>query len=150
MNHQFTKRAKPPPTRLESAFLRGLQFSISFCRNSHWVSPVSWDQYSAAKPELSWQEPRQWILDQNNNIHRVLSQNRPVATTGPIEVEMIRPVPQMAPARVYFVLPPGDGAQNVVSHIWYIPAEVEIDSNGNGTPDLPVTLSVVYATVREL
>ncbi len=110
------------------------------------VLGTPWDEYSAANQNLSWQEPRQWILDLNNNIHRVLSQNRPVTNdSDPIRVEMVRPVPQMALARVYyFDLPTG------ATYIWYIPAEVEIDTNEDGTGDLPVTLSTVYATVREL
>ncbi|MEE9131574.1 MAG: prepilin-type N-terminal cleavage/methylation domain-containing protein [Phycisphaerales bacterium] len=100
------------------------------------------DPYNTADQFQSWQEPGQWILDQNNNLHRVLSRYRndddlPV-------VELIRPVPTMPVLPVYFLLNTGNqGVQDVVSSIWYIPREVTLDG-------VPVRLTAVYVTVREL
>ena len=96
----------------------------------------------------SWQAPGQWLLDQNGNIHRVLSGRR-TQSDGP--VELVRPVPAMADLPVFFL----DGADptrdKVVTNLWYMPIEVKLDTDGDGAPDeFPVTLTPVYATVREL
>jgi hypothetical protein len=42
-----------------------------------------------------------------------------------------------------------------VTHLWYIPTEVDLDVNGNGQLDqnelgVSVSLTPVYVTVREL
>ena len=43
------------------------------------------------------------------------------------------------------------GTDNIVTNLWYIPVELELDVDGNATPDgISVRLSPVYATVREL
>lgn len=92
----------------------------------------------------AWQYTRQWILDQNNEIHRVLSADCNT-DTNQVEVELVRPVslqPAMGvSASVYYSLPPDfDGHTNIVSDIWYIPLS---DSEG-------LTLTPVYLTVKEL
>ncbi len=91
-----------------------------------------------------WQAPRQWLLDQNNNIHRVLAGRRN-SSDGP--VELVRPVPEVpfaAPYSFPFTASDTDGNGfvdgDVVTDIWYIPP---IDSNG-------LSLTPVYVTVREL
>lgn len=100
--------------------------------------------YNTADQAQSWQEPGQWILDQNNNLHRVLSQNRTSLATA-VEVELVRPVPAMPVLPVYFLLDAGNetGILDVVSNIFYIPREVTLDG-------VPVRLTTVYVTVREL
>ncbi len=100
------------------------------------------DPYDTTDQGQSWQEPGQWILDQNNNMHRVLSRYRN-DNDVPV-VELIRPVPTMPVLPVYFLLDTGNqGVQDVVSNIWYIPREVTLDG-------VPVRLTAVYVTVREL
>lgn len=104
------------------------------------------DPYNTTDQAQSWQEPGQWILDQNNNMHRVLSRFRndddlPV-------VELVRPVSAMPVLPVYFL--PVDGFEDIVTNIWYIPREVKLDTNGDGQGDLSVRLTPVYVTVREL
>jgi prepilin-type N-terminal cleavage/methylation domain-containing protein len=98
----------------------------------------------------AWQEARQWIIDENNNIYRVASSFRGPAPTGPndksqnteniadpVIVEFVRPVPPMATNMKPFMYPAGGAA---VNRIWYIPL---IDTNG-------MSLTPVYATVKEL
>ncbi len=81
-----------------------------------------------------WQMAGQWLLDQNNNIHRVVSGRR-LVTDGP--VELARPVPPVPTIPLYISVDPN---QNTVTDFWFIP---QIDSNGVG-------LTSVYVTVREL
>jgi hypothetical protein len=107
--------------------------------------------YDPFDPQLSWQEAGQWLLDQNNNIHRVLARSVE-APDDPLRVELVRPVPGMANLGINYL----DtsvievGSENVVSHVWYIPAEVEIDRDGDGSFDTAVTLTPVYVAVQEL
>ena len=51
--------------------------------------------------------------------------------------------------------PPGSwqlGVENIVTHLWYIPVEVELDVDGDSDLDsgTSVELTTVYVTVREL
>ena len=55
-------------------------------------------------------------------------------------VYFIDPVPNIGPI----------GVENIVTNIWYIPREVKVDTNQDGQGDLPVRLTTVYVTVREL
>lgn len=49
-------------------------------------------------PEYSWQRTRQWLLDQNNNIHRVVGVERDPDDNTNIRVELTRPLqPAMTP-----------------------------------------------------
>lgn len=87
-----------------------------------------------------WQFPGQWLLDQNNNIHRVLAGRR-TASDGPVElVERIPEVPLLPVYDLEQPFTPPSITQNVVRRIWYIPP---VDSNG-------WTLTPVYISVREL
>jgi hypothetical protein len=120
--------------------------------------------YDVTDQAQSWQEPRQWILDQNNNIYRVLSWNRGSVNdrvdvelvNDRVDVELVRPVPAIPSLPPYYILPPefplpeNVGVQNVVSDIWYIPAEVQLPSSVVGQPDLDMGLTPVYVMVREL
>jgi hypothetical protein len=118
--------------------------------------------YNPFNERQSWQEPRQWILDQNMYIHRVLSR-----TAGPdaTQVELTRPVEPVYGWRDtrevfssgtpfwYYGEPlngsdvPGLVYENVVTDLWYIPKQVTITINGAETE---VTLTPVYVAVREL
>ena len=102
------------------------------------------EPYDTTDQRQSWQEPGQWILDQNNNLHRVLSQNRN-SESDPVMEELVRPVPSLPNLWVYFLdqSVPDPTTENVVSNIWYIPREVTLDG-------VPVRLTTVYVTVREL
>lgn len=103
--------------------------------------------YNPDDEALSWQEARQWILDQNNNIHRVLSVSRNTAA-DPQEIELVRAAPAMpdldpSPLRTgAYYIDPVNG--NSVSDIWFIPVTTR-DIDGN-----LLTLTPVYATVKEL
>ena len=96
--------------------------------------------YDPSDQSQGWQAPRQWLLDQNNNIHRVLAGRRN-SSDGP--VELVRPIPSL-PSRVdhnvFIYYLPGGSVSGVVTNIWYIPP---VDSNG-------LSLTPVYVTVREL
>ncbi len=107
--------------------------------------------YDAANVGESWQEPRQWLLDGNNNIHRVLSITR--ANVGAlIEVEFVRPITELPNfPTTYFgstANPDSDGNgladQNIVNTIFYIPAEVTPPGGSS------LLLTPVYVTVKEL
>ena len=92
----------------------------------------------------SWQEPRQWILDENNNIHRVLGVERD-ALADDHEVELVRAVPGMASIGVnYFPAVPPNNPGDIVSDIWYMPVAIR-DIDG-----LLLNLTPVYVTVKEL
>ncbi len=106
--------------------------------------------YDASDATQSWQEPRQWLLDQNNNIHRVLS--RFVDEDESALVELTRPIPSVELGTTnLFIYDPfpalgdlGLRFENVVTDVWYIPAEIQQSSDG------PLLLTPVYLTVREL
>ncbi len=105
-------------------------------------------QYDPSALDQAWQAPSQWLLDQNNNVHRVLSGRRRYSD-GP--VELMRPIAALPNVPVYILAPsPQPGIQHVVKNIWYIPNEVAIDTNNDGNGDLPVSLTPVYVTVRDL
>ncbi len=107
--------------------------------------------YDISDHRQAWQAPDQWLLDQNNNVHRVLSGRRNISD-GP--VELVRPVPAISGVQTNFwlgmVQPNGFVYEDIVTNIWYIPVEVKLDTNTDGDPDLPATLTPVYVTVREL
>lgn len=105
--------------------------------------------YNADDARQAWQEPRQWLLDQNNNVHRVLAHSRLDDLDGnPLRVELVRAVPSMPNlanpalgAKSPFFLPGANPSiDDVVTNIWYIPFS---DSKG-------LTLTPVYVTVKEL
>lgn len=123
-------------------------------------------QYNPDDPRHAWQHPRQWMVDQNNSVHRVLGHWRENfdSATGNMEVELVRPVTPVM-GRIdpstnlslpmgtgYYYRPTGatnpDWPQwqyrfvntDVVTDIWYVPL---VDVNG-------LTLTPVYATVKEL
>jgi hypothetical protein len=91
------------------------------------------DDYNPLSASEGWQISGQWLLDQNNNIHRVQNGRRN-QTEGP--VELARPVPFLPASPVYF----SAVAENSVTNFWYIPP---VDTKG-------VALTPVYVTVREL
>ncbi len=105
--------------------------------------------YDTTDQRQSWQEPGQWILDQNSNLHRVMSRTRN-SISDPVEVELVRQQPQLLDLPIYYF--PGTAADtnndglidtDVVSNIFYIPREVTINN-------VSVRLTPVYVTVREL
>jgi hypothetical protein len=102
------------------------------------------DEFDLTNNAHQWQIAGQWLLDQNNNVHRVLS-GRQKPEDGP--VELLRPPPAMPPIGCYYYLAPtsGDpGAENIVTDIWYIPLTMW-DANGQEFRFTPV-----YVTVKEL
>ncbi len=127
--------------------------------------------YDPTDPVQAWQEPGQWIIDQNNNVHRVLSSGRYDESDAvfvddpdePYAVEFMEAVP-LAPVGIgsfgstnpVFIVntaPPTGavGVEDIVSDVWYIPVEgqLDVDDPLNG-PDVTVTLTPVYAMVQEL
>ncbi len=108
--------------------------------------------YNPTDAFQSWQQPGQWLLDQNNNMHRPMARVPQTASDNAI-IEFVRAIPSIPDLPVYFVGPSGAGAigvENVVLNLWYIPHEIEIDSDFDGQLDISATLTPVYATVREL
>lgn len=92
--------------------------------------------------DQGWQAPGQWLLDQNNNIHRVLSGRRN-SNDGP--VELTRPAPAMPPVAVYSF---GSDLSFTVIEMWYIPP-VTTGFTETGAA-IQWNLTPVYIAVREL
>ena len=125
----------------------------AFCKEGPWdadgINRIDGTDgtYDPLDARQSWQEPRQWILDQNNNIHRVLGNFRD-DPGNPQQVELVRPVvpvPAVSPYYTRAAVPQADFDDNlvetnIVSDLWYIPL---VDSNG-------LTLTPVYLLVEEL
>ncbi len=101
---------------------------------------VSGSPFDLNQRRFHWQVAGQWILDQNNNIHRV-NVGRRIGTDGP--VRFARPIPVMPPAAVYGAraeIAPGFLDSEGVATAWYIPLT---DANG-------VQLTPVFVSVEEL
>ncbi len=125
--------------------------------------------YDPNDARQAWQEPRQWLLDQNNNIHRVVAQYRENLNDD-MRVQLQRAIapvqgwstnwPTLSPH--YYNVPnpnafshgfAGLVFDDVVTEIWYMPLTLQYDTNQNGTidngePELSIT--PVYVTVKEL
>jgi hypothetical protein len=116
------------PGTADDAFVEGTECSL----------------YQPTDRSMAWQEPGQWTIDQNNNVHRVLSAYCDEEDASePRTVELVRPVPAMPDIGPYFM---NDGScaprgvENVVTDIWYLPLTDEND----------VRITPVYVTVKEL
>lgn len=137
----------------------------------HLAPPMAWNAgwgtvpgtaagavYNPSSIGASWQEPRQWLLDGNNNVHRVLSASRN-AVSDPMAVELVRPAAELPILPTNFFLPTaadtnGNGLvdQQVVSCFLYIPTEVTANVPGPqiGGGNTRLSLTPVYVTVKEL
>lgn len=104
------------------------------------------DQYLPFDRDKAWQEAGQWIVDQNNNVHRVLAAYcDDEDANDPRVIELVRPVPAMPDIGPYYMLDATNGnlsrgEENVVTDIWYLPL----------TDDNDVRITPVYVTVKEL
>jgi len=119
------------------------------------VGTADGQPYNPDDQAQQWQEPRQWILDGNNNVHRVLSRARLDESTnsGRVEVELVRQIPAMPALGVYYVAPGGTQVNDVVRDIWYLPTTVKADptpGSPNSGDEFLLTLTPIYATVKEL
>ncbi|MFO0829716.1 MAG: prepilin-type N-terminal cleavage/methylation domain-containing protein [Phycisphaerales bacterium] len=106
------------------------------------TGPSSTPTLDLTKPRFMWQVPGQWLLDQSNNVHRVL-RGRRYQTEGP--VRFARPIPRVAPAAAYGITPgtPTNDAtllRDGIWQAWFMPIR---DANG-------FTITPVYVTVEEL
>jgi hypothetical protein len=130
------------------------------------------ENYTAFDRLHSWQEPGQWILDQNNGMHRVLARVEPDdPASDPVRVQLRRPpVPVSAnegfingvkvkPSPYYYIDNDPSTAvstvlYDVVTNIWYVPTQVSVyadpANDGQNEEQLNVTLTPVYVMVREL
>ena len=99
-------------------------------------------QFDLTDHAHQWQVAGQWLLGQNNNVHRVLGRRQ--SDNGEWLVELIRPVPAMPAIQPYYMLSPFDGAENIVTDIWYLPLTMT-DLSGQ-----EFRLTPVYLTVKEL
>jgi hypothetical protein len=98
------------------------------------------------KVSVQWQQPGQWIIDNNGNVHRVAQGRR--FLTDPVQVRLSAPVPRVPSSQVfddYEIQPtatsPADNVPQGIRTLHYVPTI--IDTNGT-------QLLAVYATVREL
>lgn len=95
------------------------------------------DAFDPDNNAQSWQAPGQWLLDQNGNVHRVLSGRR-TDQDGP--VELVRAPAALPTLPIYIAT---DSNTDVVQNIWYIPKTLDV----GGTRLL---LSPIYVTVKDL
>ena len=86
----------------------------------------------------AWMTPNQWLIDQNNNVHRVMSNYRDTEYPDAMLVELQAPIP------VYSTYIPIYHFPEQTSDIWYVPNRMAIESYGE------YVLTPVYATVQEL
>jgi hypothetical protein len=89
-------------------------------------------------------EPRQWLLDQNSNIHRVAAAYRENDNlANPLVVELVQPIASLSGAKAQMpssgANPPQPVTAAVVQRIHYIPLR-----------DGEFSLTPVYVTVKEL
>ena len=108
------------------------------------------DLFDPSDHTQQWQLPGQWILDQNNNVHRIQF-GREVENDPAGPVMLARPIPALPPLSVYsggtassaFLT----GAENIVTDVWYLPRSFT-ETIGGVTYEIGVT--PVYVMVREL
>ena len=98
------------------------------------------DAFSPAVFDDSWQARGQWILDQNNTMHRVLSGRRNMSD-GPVQLQ--RPVYEVRGGRDAFSQDPL--TDDPVFELWYVPSVVVDPVTG-----IEYRLDPIYATVKEL
>ena len=120
--------------------------STTFYDNHMVYGTVDGVQWNMNDDGQAWQSPRQWILDQNNSVHRVLSSFQfDPPNDNQVIVELVKPIspaPNVNPwanAQGAFYKSPYY-MWDVVSDIWYIPL-----TNSEG-----LSLTPIYLTVKEL
>ena len=101
-------------------------------------------EYDVTNDAMSWQEPAQWLLDQNNNIHRVLSADCDDSISPNRRIELTSPVGPRLPVSVEYSIGPGS-FNGVVTDLWYMP---RIQRGDGGSPEYMIT--PVYVLVKEL
>ena len=128
----------PPFARWKLGGLDGLPSTI--LDNAKVFNPTPTTTLGNISVEQSWQFPGQWILDEYNTVHRVLTGRR-TSKDGP--VILARPIPWHAntEAMRFVVQNPSSPSQNEsIRYIWFVPVT---DPKG-------FTLVPVFATVQEL
>lgn len=68
-----------PVTGRDQPFMRGTENANDFYNDPD-------------RPHLAWQRTRQWLLDQNNNVHRVVGVDRDPGNDNFLRVELTRPL----------------------------------------------------------
>ena len=115
--------------------------AVSRLKLSEVMSDAASPAYAKLREAL---EPGQWLIDQNNIVHRPL--NGWVDSDDERWCEFRSPIPIGGPARVNHYKD-GDPDLGAVTNLWYLPLEVEVQ-DGQGSRFVDVV--PVYATVREL
>lgn len=103
---------------------------------------IAGSAYDPTDNAQQWQFPGQWILDQNNNVHRVIY-GRENQAEGPVELQ--RPVPVMAGLPVFST--GNNASEDIVTDIWYMPRTLNATIGGAATE---ISVTPVYVMVKEL
>lgn len=111
-------------------------------------------------PGNAWQMTGQWLVDQNNNVLRVLTgREKPGEENRGRSVELVSRIPAMPAPNAYsgntpffYDRDPDLGAayigtENVVTSIWYLPKYIEVNLGGSS---ITVSVTPVFVTVEEL
>ena len=109
----------------------------TFFDNAKVLNPTPTTTPGNISVEQSWEFPGQWILDEYNTVHRVLTGRR-TSKDGP--VILTRPIPSYPDTQGMGFINPLPVENKTVRFIWFIPVT---DPKG-------FTLVPVYASVQEL
>jgi prepilin-type N-terminal cleavage/methylation domain-containing protein len=102
------------------------------------ILPDNFPPSGLVQIQNQWQNPGQWMVDNNGNVHRVVAGR--LGPLDPVQVRLSAPVPSVPAAQVYVDSEVGALTSRGVRTLHFVPTVID----SNGTQLVPV-----YATVRD-